>query len=93
MKRILLPAVATLVMAASTAAYAQSGPWFVVFNDQSRTCTAQHGVGASTGGSSMGSQEQTVSGPFDSQESALVAINGIGVCGGSGMGDGLSGTY
>jgi hypothetical protein len=74
MKKILFPAIATLLTLASPAAFAQSGPWYVVLDDSTHSCTAEHTVGE-------GGAQQTVGGPFESQGAALAAIHGLGVCG------------
>ena len=75
MKKFLLPALAVLTLSVSSAAFAQSGPWYVVYHDRSNTCVAEHGVG--TGG-----EQQTVGGPYGSQAAALSAMNQLGSCGG-----------
>ena len=77
MKKILFPAVAALMIAAAPAAFAESGPWYVVFNHQTNSCNAQHAIGRAAARS-------TVSGPLPSQIAALDAINHIPRCGGFG---------
>lgn len=74
MKKIILPAVAALMMAASSPAFA-AGPWYVLFNSQTQSCDAAHRV-------AVGSDEQTLGGPYASQIDALSAIDTIGECGG-----------
>jgi hypothetical protein len=76
MKKILFPALATLLMAASPAAFAQGGPWYVVQNANTHECFAAHRVG-------YGDEEATLSGPLASQSAAISAIQGIAACGGA----------
>jgi hypothetical protein len=77
MKRFLFPALAALMLSASSAAFAQgSGPWYVVYHDSSRTCDAEHQVG-------VGGRQQTVGGPYASQDAAISALDRMGECGGS----------
>ncbi len=79
MKKFLFPALTVLMLSASSAAFAQSGPWYVVFHDRSDTCNAEHSIGD-------GGQQQTVGGPYASQLAAISAINHLGVCGGGARG-------
>ncbi len=76
MKKFLLPAFAVLMLSASSAAFAQSGSWYVVFHGRSDTCVAEHDIG-------IGGQQQTVGGPYASQLAAISAIKQLGVCGGA----------
>ncbi len=77
MKKILFPAIAALMIAGTPAAFAESGPWYVVFDTQTNSCTAQHDIGAAP-------TQEAVSGPLPSQIAALDAINHIPSCGGVG---------
>ncbi len=72
MKKILFPALATLLTLASPAAFAQSGPWYVLVDMSTHSCFAAHRIGI-TG-------ENTLGGPYASQKMALSAIKGIGAC-------------
>lgn len=76
MKKILFPALTALLLVGSPAAFAQSGPWYVVFDSTSHTCDADHRVG-------VGDHEKTIGGPYASQAEALSAIHSISQCGGS----------
>ena len=82
MKKILFPALAGLMMVASSTAFAQSGPWYVVFHDGTHTCTARHGI-------SKGGEQQTLGGPYSSQSSAISALDQLGQCGGSANSSGM----
>ena len=73
MKKILFPAVAALLTVASTVAFAQSGPWYVVHSDTSQACFAMHRI-------SNGGEEQTIGGPYASQAAALAAVGRTSAC-------------
>lgn len=75
MKKILFPALAGLMMVASSTAFAQSGSWYVVFHDSTHSCTAQHAL-------AEGGRQQTVGGPYSSQSAAISALDNMGTCGG-----------
>ena len=77
MKKILFPAIAALMIAGTPAAFAESGPWYVVFDSQTNACTAQHDVGTTP-------EQTAVSGPLPSQIAAIDAIHSIPSCGGYG---------
>ena len=76
MKKILFPALTALMLVGSAAAFAQSGPWYVVVDSTSHTCNADHRVG-------VGDREETMGGPYSSQSEALAAIHSISQCGGA----------
>ena len=73
MKKILLPALATLMIVASPAAFARtSGDWFVLANSNLHACFAAPRT-AATG-------EETLSGPYSSQAKATTAMGGLVAC-------------
>ena len=77
MKKILFPALAILLMAASPSAFAQSsgsGPWYVLLNSNTHVCFAAHRV-------NQGGEESVLGGPYASQSAALSAISRTGQCG------------
>ncbi len=77
MKKILFPALATLLMAASPSAFAQSsgtGPWYVLLNSSTHVCFAAHRV-------NEGAEEALLGGPYANQGAALSAISRTGECG------------
>lgn len=75
MKKILLPALASLMIVAAPVAFAgtSSGSWFVLTNSNIHSCFAANRT-AATG-------EETLSGPYASQAAAITAINGLVQCG------------
>lgn len=74
MKKILLPALATLMIVASPAAFARtSGDWFVLADSNIHACFAAPRTAASG--------EETLSGPYASQAKAMAAMGGILACG------------
>lgn len=81
MKKILFPAVAAALALASTAAMAQSGPWYVLHSLQSKDCFAAHRV-------AVGGEEQVVGGPYRSQAAALSALDATAACTGLPAGSG-----
>ena len=75
MKKILLPAVAGLMLVAAPAAFAQtSGAWFVLSDTNTHACYTANRA-ASPG-------EQAMGGPYASQDTAQSAMGGILACGG-----------
>ena len=74
MKKILFPALAALLTVASSTAFAQGGPWYVIQNLSTNDCFAAHRIG-------VGSEENTLSGPLSSQSAAISAMHGIAACG------------
>ncbi len=75
MKKILFPALATLMIAASPAAFAQTmGSWYVLADANTHACYAVNRTAASG--------EQLMGGPYTSQSKALSAIGGINACDG-----------
>ena len=75
MKKIVLPALAALMIIAAPAAFARStGDWFVLADSNTHACFATNHV-ATTG-------EETLGGPYASQATAITAINSLVQCGG-----------
>jgi hypothetical protein len=74
MKKILFPALATLMIVAAPAAFAQTaGSWFVLTDSNTHACYAANRT-ATPG-------EETLSGPHASQQTALSAMSGLVQCG------------
>ncbi len=79
MKKLLFPALAALALTVSSAAFAASGPWYIVYHSRSNTCQAEHQVG-------VGGQQQTVGGPYANQSAAISALDRMGACGSGSLG-------
>ena len=82
MMKTLFPALALLMLAGTSVASAQSGPWYVLFDRSTNDCFAAHRV-------SSGGEEETISGPLPSQLAAVQAAQSL--CGGASYGDPYSG--
>jgi hypothetical protein len=76
MKKIVLPALAALMIVAAPAAFAgtSSGSWFVLADSNIHSCFAANRT-AATG-------EETLGGPYASQAAAISAIGANVQCGG-----------
>ena len=64
---------AVALTVASSAAFAQSGPWYVLHSDRSKDCFAAHRI-------NIGGQEEMVAGPYTSQSAAISALDHTAAC-------------